>query len=251
MQIIDCFCGIGPWDRRDRLLPYRPGETLALMDHFGIEQALVHSNMAARRGWAPNANNILAEMVRDEPRFLPAFTLASHPYKGSPGPAEYAAAMREAGAKAAWMWPAQGPQAGGLPSWFVGDYLAMCSERRIPLFLNAEGIGLDELHRACSEFPDLRLVIVGLGYGSDAPLFPLMRRHENVHVCLGQYYIPPGGPMRFLEHWPAERLLFGSGLPHFSPGGLIAHVMYADTDDATREKILSGNIKRLLAEAQP
>jgi hypothetical protein len=41
MEIIDAYCGIGPWQKRDRLLPWRPEETLGLMDHFGITRALV------------------------------------------------------------------------------------------------------------------------------------------------------------------------------------------------------------------
>lgn len=248
---MDCFCGIGPWNNRDRLLPYRSEDILALMDHFGIAQALVYSNMAARGGWAPSANSILTEMVRQEPRLLPAFTLAPHPYDDSPGPEDYASAMRQAGARAAWLWPTANRQTGGLWTWLLGDYLAMCCERRVPLFLNAEEIGFDDIHKLCLDFPELRLVLAGLGYGADAALFPLLRAHENVHVCLGHYYIPPGGPMRFLRHFPAERLLFGSGLPHFSPGGLIGHVMYAEISDEARDKILSGNMKRLLAEARP
>ena len=56
--------------------------------------------------------------------------------------------------------------------------------------------------------------------------------------------------MRFLRHFDAERLLFGSGLPEFSPGGLITHVMFADVADADRRKILAGNLDRLISEVE-
>jgi predicted TIM-barrel fold metal-dependent hydrolase len=106
------------------------------------------------------------------------------------------------------------------------------------------------VERLCTDFPGLRLVLLGLSYREDPWLFPLLRRFETLYVCLGHFYIPAHGPMRFLEHFPADRLLFGSGLPFFSPGGLIAHVTYADIPDGDKEKILSGNITRLMSEVQ-
>jgi len=246
MEIIDGFCGIGPWSKRDPLLPYRPEDILELMDYFGIARALVYANVAADLGKLPEANRIVADTARAEPRFLPAFSLGVHAYEGSPAPGDYLAEMRACGARAAWLWP----QAGGFWPWLVGGLLAMCSETRVPLFVHAENVGPDDVHRLCEEFPDLRLVLAGVPYGADVWLYPLVRRHENLRVCLGHFYIPSGGPRRFLEHFPAERLLFGSGLPKFSPGGLIGHVMYADLDDEAREKIMGGNLARLLSEAR-
>ncbi len=246
MEIVDSFCGIGPWSGRDTLLPYSADDVLEQMDYFGISRALVHANIAADRGRAPAANTMVAEAAAGQERFLPAFTLAPHPHDGSPTPQDYARSMAEAGARAAWIWP----HPGGFLTWVLEGCLSMCVERRIPLFLHAEHVGPDVVHTVCSEFPDLRVVLVGAGYGSDTWLYPLLRKHPNIHVCLGHFYIPSGGPGRFLRHFPAERLIFGSGLPKFSPGGLIGHVMYADLEDSVLEKIMGGNLMRLLSEAQ-
>ena len=251
MEILDCFCGIGPWARRDRLLPYRPEEIVTLMDHFGVAQALVHSNLAANGGWVPEANQILSDMVKGQPRFLPAFTLAPLPHDNGSKADYFAAEMRACGARAAWLWPQGHGMGGGLWSWLIGDLLAMCSERRIPVLMHAEDRNPNDIETMLSEFPRLRLILAGLSYGSDKWLFPLLRRHEGLHVCLGHYYIPPGGPLPFLRHFTTERLIFGSGLPKFSPGGLIAHVMYAPIGDDAKETILGGNLRRLLSEARP
>jgi len=249
VEVVDCFCGIGPWARRDPLLPYRPEQILELMDYFGICRALVYANSATEWGRAAEANAMVAEAATKSDRFLPAFVLAAHPHEGSPTLSDYLDRMRECGARAVWLWPQSG-HVGALWTWLVGQRLSLCSELRIPAFLHVEGVSPDEIHRLCAEFADLRLVLAGVPYGADVWLYPLLRSHPNVHVCLGHFYIPSGGPERFLKHFPAERLLFGSGLPKFSPGGLIGHVMYAGVDDEARRKILGGNLMRLLSEAR-
>lgn len=249
MEIIDCFCGIGPWRQRDKLLPYEPADTIELMDHFGVAWALVYSNMGANYGWPPDSNRIVIEAAAQEDRFLPALALAPHAYDRSPKPDDYLDDMRACGARAAWMWPAS-RQGYGPWGWLLGDLLGLCAKRRIPLFMNMAEVSPDDVHRLAGEFPKLRLVLTGVSYGADSWLYPLLRLHPGLHVCLGQFYIPACGPAGFVQHFSPERLLFGSGLPHFSPGGLVAHVMYADIEADAKALILAGNLKRLLAEAE-
>ena len=59
-----------------------------------------------------------------------------------------------------------------------------------------------------------------------------------------------GGPARFARHLPVERLLFGSGLPFFSPGGMITHVTYSGLPESDQQKILAGNLERLISEVR-
>ena len=46
---------------------------------------------------------------------------------------------------------------------------------------------------------------------------------------------------------PTEEV-FGSGLPHFSPGGLTTHLTYSTIAREDRDKIVRGNLERLLSE---
>jgi len=251
LEIIDAFCGIGPWAGRDRLLPYRPEDILSLMDHFGISKALVyHNSLSSGQGWVPDANRMVAEEAARNPRFIPAFAMSHHPYEGSPTLEGTLEAMRRAGAKVAWLWVPGGRLFSSVQSWMVGEWLSACSQRRLPVLCHIEGLHVNDINMICSEFPELRLIVTGVGYTSDSAFYPLLRRHANLHLCLGHFYIPSGNPDRFLRHFPAERLVFGSGLPHFSPGELIGHVMYANIDEESKEKILSGNLNRMMQEVR-
>lgn len=246
MEIYDAFCGLGPWAERDALTPYRTEDVLELMGHFGIGRALAYPNITAERGEERAANRTVARECERHPELTPAFVPAIHPYDEQPAPGNYLESMSEAGARAAWLWP----QGAGFASWLVGDLLGACQRQRVPLFVHADRIDADGLHRLCGEFQELRVVLAGAPYLADRWLYPLLRRHQNLHVCLGHYYVPAGGPMRFVRHFGADRLLFGSGLPRFSPGGLIAHVAYAEIDETDRRKILCSNLERLLEEAE-
>ena len=118
------------------------------------------------------------------------------------------------------------------------------------MFLEEASCPKENFDNICTLFPELRVVLVGTTYGIDRWLYPLLRKHPNIYVCLGHVYIPAWGPMRFVESFGAKRLLFGSGLPTYTPGGLITHVTYADLPDADKEDIFHGNLERLLSEVQ-
>ncbi len=253
MEILDCFCGVGAWATRNRILPHQPEEILRLMDHFGIQKALVYHNAMKCMGQAPDCNQILADWAKARPRFIPAFMLGLHPHQAEPKLDDYLAGMKTAGAKALWI---QLPfshrrQADRIyHSWLIGDWLRACSEKRIPVLYHAEDENAQVIHALCSEFPDLRIILAGVMYSGDHYLYPLLQRHRQLRVCLGQAYIPSGNPGVFLQHFPADRLLFGSGLPEFSPGGMIAHVQFADIKDTDKALILGGNLRRLMEEVR-
>jgi len=247
MNIFDCFCGIGPWKSRDRLLPWRPSEIVELLDHFGINRALVHSNMATNGGATIRGNEHLVEACAEFPQLVPAFTFTTDPHNDAPSIEQQFAALKAAAGGALWLCP----PVGNLCPWVYRELLGICAERHIPVFYHRDSGSPRDLHELLSIAPGLRLVLVGASYGDDWWLYPLLREFPELRVSLGHFYIPTNSPMRFLEHFSADRLIFGSGLPHFSPGGLIAHAMFATISDADRAKILSGNLETLLKEARP
>jgi predicted TIM-barrel fold metal-dependent hydrolase len=252
MEILDCFCGVGDWATKDPILPGRPDEILGLMDHFGIQKALVYHNMLKFCGWAPEANNQIAEICRKNPRLIPAFIMGLHPHETGMPVGDYLSALKAAGGKAIWLRLPATPyrMARSYASWLIGDWLRTCSEKRIPVFFHAEDDDPTLFHTLCSEFPELRLILTGVSYGADSFLYPLLKQHRQLRVCLGHMYIPSGNPGRFLKHFTADRLLFGSGLPEFSPGGMIAHVQYADIPEADKARILGGNLLELMQEVR-
>ena len=245
MKIIDACVGIGPWGWRNPVLPGRTADVLAILDYCGIDSAVVFSNLTHVTGFDANAS-VLRE-INSNPRLFPAFLLAPQTYDSHPRPEDYLTAMRQAGAKVAWLRPAW--QKHGVASWVIGDLLRMCVAHRLPLFVPMDGgMTYNDVHALGNEFPELRLVLTNLGYNADASLFPLLRRHRELRICLGQTYCTTLAPERFVQHFGPNRMIFGSGLPQCAPGGLIAMVAYAQLDDAVKQKIFAGNIEQLMNE---
>ncbi len=246
MEILDAYCGIGPWLKRDRLLPWQPEETLRLMDHFGISRALAHSNFTAGGGSVWHGNGLLEEAAKAHPRFTPAFTVTPYPHADSPRLADYLSAMRRAGARAVWFMPTPRQPLREM----MGDLLDACVAHRLPVLWHRDATTPEDVADLLRNWPEIRLILVGCGYLEDTWLFPLLKRYAELRVCVGHYYIPADAPHRFLREFPADRLVFGSGLPFFSPGGLIAHLAYAQITEAERAAILGGTLNRLLEEVR-
>ena len=50
----------------------------------------------------------------------------------------------------------------------------------------------------------------------------------------------------FTQRFGAERLIFGTGLPEFAGSGCVAQLLYAEIDDAQKQLIAGGNLKRIM-----
>ena len=251
MQVIDCFCGVGPWAKHERILPSEPGEILQLMDRFHVDRALVYNNALKMLGREYDSNGQLVAMTRTSPRLIPAFSILIRPYDKSPTPSAQLEAMRTAGAKALWLKvPCTGRLVGSMKAWHIGEWMRLCETHHIPVFMHVEEETADTVADLCHEYPALRLIVTGVSYTADYIYYQLLRLHPELRICTGHMYIQAGNPALFLRHFQARRLIFGSGLPEFSPGGMIAHVMYADIPDVDKALILGGNIAELIEEVR-
>jgi len=242
--IIDAHCGIGPWRDRDSLLPYTPQQMLEIMDYYEIVSAIVHANIMASYGSVEDGQTIVRDAHACSPRFLPAFTFDPSPFRPC-AELVLAEARRQNISGAIWCVNPVGLR----PSpWFYADIYACCTDHRLPFFIETASFTPDEIHALCSAFPLLRVVLTGLDYRVEEWLYPLLREHAELRACCAPVFITPRGIERFVANFGSERLLFGSGLPHCSPGGLIGYIRYAEVTDEDKRNIFSGNMERLLQE---
>ena len=96
-----------------------------------------------------------------------------------------------------------------------------------------------------SDFPRLPLVLLDIGYRSDSYLFPLLQRFPSLYFDSATY-LAHRQLEAFVEQFGAERILFGSRLPFFTPASSLAVLSSARISDAARRSIAGGNLRRLL-----
>ena len=132
-----------------------------------------------------------------------------------------------------------------LAEWCLGELLDTLERHRVPLSVELAETGWDQIHALCAAHPALPVLVTRAGYRQERMLFPLWERHPNLYIETSHFQAHRG-----LEHAVAcfgpERLLFGTGLPFFSPGAAVMLVHRAEVSEDARAAVAGGNLRRLL-----
>jgi len=87
-------------------------------------------------------------------------------------------------------------------------------------------------------------------WGSERSLWPLLARHENLHVEFSSFQAN-GVLERVCREFGPERALFGSEMPVKALGAAKAFVEYAELTEEERRNIAGENLCRLLGVPAP
>ncbi|MBS7611543.1 amidohydrolase family protein [Candidatus Bathyarchaeota archaeon] len=252
MKFFDCNVCFG----RPMIRPIRFAETakdlLKEMDFYGIDEALVfHSR---QRDDSPVVGNeILLNEIKDVERLYGTFAILP-PQTGEMDSFEdLLEKMRLGNIRAFRAFPSEHKFL--MTRVALGSLYDFMIERNIPLFIpineSCGGIsGWYLIEQILSNAPDLTLVVVEHGsWGQDRFFRPLIEKYENLYLDISRYELD-GGISDFCAKYGAERLLFGTGYPWWNPGGPILMLTQADVTTREREKIASGNLKRIFGRVR-
>jgi len=245
MYLFDVNCAVGPWPS-DRPCYETVDGLLSEMGRLGISRSLV-SHTLARFFDPPQGNQILSKELAGREELYPCWTLLP-PSCGEMGTVdELLADMAEAGVRAVRLYPREHTYS--LDDWQCGEMLTALSERRYVVLLALAESGFSEIERLCRTYPELSLVVTGMGYRQLRPLFALLSRCPNLYCDLSTFstYL---GVESVLDRYGSDRLLFGTGLPVADPGGPIARVFYTDAPRSDITAMAHGNLERLLARVE-
>jgi len=247
IRFFDCRALIGRRTVRDRKEPYETARLLEDMSYFRIKETLVHH--ASSKEYDPVSGNraVLAE-IDGSPRLHGTFALLPAATREQGDAAEAVGQMLASGCRAAWMWPKK--QAFPMGEAACGSVLSELEEHRVPLFLETTEVSLGQAASICAAHPDLPVISTHVGYRSLRELYAIWERHKNHHVDTSMQ-TTHSGLEDACPRFGAERFLFGTNWPFFTPGAAVAHVMYARISDEDKAKIAGGNLRRLLEEVRP
>ena len=127
--------------------------------------------------------------------------------------------------------------------------LYLLEERRLPLMVWHTETSWAEIDKICGRHPDLPVIIDGndkkLLYHNRAYI-PLLLKHQNLYIetfNLIQYLFYE----TLADKYKTDRFVFGTNYPANSPLAPLYMLLNADIPEETKEKILNGNIKKLIA----
>jgi len=247
MKFFDCNCFVG-LPMNGMLRPVRTAdELLAEMDRSGVERALVR-HAAQRDCAAKTGNRLLGEVIAGHhERLVGVWSFMPNQAHELPEPDEFCAQMVGANVRALTAFP-------GLHHFLLrgescGPLLEAMVRRRIPLFASLDrAVTWQNVYDLLKEFPELVCILSNFNtWGADRWFRPLVERYEHVYVDLAEYILD-GGIEAFVRDYGASRLLFGTGFPVRSHGGVMLMLRHAEISEEDKRAIASGNMERILGE---
>lgn len=220
-------------------------ELAGIMRQAGIDQALVFH--AESKEYHPAVGNRrLQDELRGFPNLHACWCVLPGQTKEMPPARELVEIMRQSGVRAARVYP--NTHNWSLSEWSCGDLLSALEEQAVPLFIDFEEASCDALHSLCRNHPRLPVVLAGAPFRLSRMVYALLAGTSNLYIDTSQFQLHCGIEDLTLE-FGAERLLFGTFTPHFSPGPSVMAVKYARISDEEKGMIAGGNLRRLLDSA--
>jgi hypothetical protein len=246
LSLFDANCMLGRIVAPKAGFPLSVGELLDVMEDFEIAEALVYH--ATSKEYHPaQGNRILLDEIAGTARLHPMWVVMPSQTGEFPPEETLLEEMLSRGVKAARVFPHPDHHNFPLTDWASQKLLRSLESRRVPLFVDQELIDWGTVHDLSAEYPRLPLVLTNVGYRVNRFLFPLCERFGNLHIELSMY-CGHRGIEDLAGRFGAERLLFGTRLPYFTPGSAIGMLSYARISEQDKRRIAGDNLRGLLAK---
>jgi uncharacterized protein len=245
VRIIDCHAHLGHFARTNIICPDARSMVRA-MDEAGVEKLCVSSFLSI----GPNyrvGNDMVAEAVRRFPDRFVGYAVIN-PNRPKDIENELERCFHSLGMKAIKVHPAfHGYSIEGSAYRKVFEY----AMRHRLTVLSHEWGRPEFLERVSADYPEANFIIAHTGFWdgrSDFTYRSVLHCRSNVFVDLAYSNIYYEALERMVTDVSAEKILWGSDFPLHDISFQLGRVKYAKLDATSKEKILGGNILRLLGE---
>ena len=205
------------------------------MDRFSIRQGLV-SHWQSEEYDAVLGNEALAREIG--PHMTPAW--------GVLPATEHLGVLAARKPVAVRLTPGTTQSNFSLANWCAGNLLDYLQQHAVITLITIADIGWNGVAVLLENFPRLPLVVLETGYRSDRYLFPLLKRFPTLHFD-SSTYLAHRQLEAFVESHGADRILFGTRLPLYTPAAALGVLATSRICDADQLAIAGGNLRRLLA----
>ena len=224
------------------------------MDAAGIAQAVISTAAGGLQagGLADTRamNDIIAGAVKQHPDRFPIGLAGIEVRHGEAGHAEVRRALNELGLKGMVFHATFEGFSVDSPAFHA--VLAAAGSKPALILLHSTPDGRANptaIAAVAAKFPNLTFI---LGHPVFTPdqrqqAADAVKAHANIHLDLA-YQDDPKTTEFFVAQVGADRVFYGSDAPYFAPDKVIASIDKANISTGDRDKILSGNAQKLIAQ---
>lgn len=244
----DAFTRFGPKPSMHGMQPWTLDQLVAEMQHCSISGALVSATACLQYDALLENRRLSAKLARYDHLF-PLWNVAPHWTDEMPEPAELTRLMVEANVRAVTLCPKN--NGWNLFSKTSRPLLQELERTRtlsiLDLRTEIDAAGLETL---AEQHPALPILMVGVSWGLQCSILPLLRLYKNLHIAFDHFQISNG--LEWLTAKGCEdQLVYASNATDMAMGAHRAYVDYADLPETVKTKIASGNLIRLLKGLKP
>ena len=243
----DAFTQVGPNHQAHPQQPWSLEQLVDEMHHCSISAALVATT---GQMWYDSMieNRKLAKRLEGYDFLFPIWTVQPHWLNDFPEPAEMTRMLADHDVRAVVARLKTGGWS--ILSQFSRPLWNELESTRTLTILDFRELAPNELEQFLAQHPNLPILLRGISWGQARYVVPLLRHFENLHVGFDSFQVNYG--IEWLTNLGLEdQLIFCSNAPEMSLGAHRCYVDYAQVPAATRDKIASGNLIRLLKGLRP
>jgi predicted TIM-barrel fold metal-dependent hydrolase len=132
--------------------------------------------------------------------------------------------------------------------WCCGEVYDALEKAGVLLILEAPEISYDAVAAVLEKHPKLNILYTYTHYGQTRYCYALLRRFPNLY--LDTAHVRSHFAIEDMcRRYGANRILFGAGMPEYSPAVAVTLLTYAKISDDEKRMIARGNLERLLGGA--
>ncbi len=247
-EFFDCNCSIG---RSSVLYPgsFHTSEDLVKrMKSYGISKALIFQAIA-RDHFPAEGNPVLMESINKYSELIPCWIVMPHHTGEFPDPGDLYKQLNENNVKAVRIFPSPERHNYSLKPYSAGPLLEMLAQHKVPLLVDIDEIGWDNIDEVLDNFPTLPVILCNTGYRADRYIYPLMQTFPNLYIETSRY-LSHLGVEALCKKAGTDRLLFGTGMPLYTGAGAVFFIKNLLLDESAKARIASGNLTKLLSEVR-
>jgi len=247
-EFIDCNCMIG---KRTSFPFFGPSDTAqikSVLVKSGVKRALVYHSLSIE--YHPvEGNYMLLEEIAEDNFFIPVWVVMPNHTGEFPLYEELKQDIIKNRIKALRLAPSPTGLNYSLSEWSMGEIYKLAHELKLPVMVDSDQISWDELYSLLNRHCDINIILTKAGYRSARYLYPIFNACKNLYIDISMYKNHMGLE-HLCEHFGSDRLLYGSGMPLYSPGSAKSMILNADITPADKCNIAGNNILRLIGEVQ-